>query len=162
MKIVEQTADRLVIRLRPNYFLGVLFALTGVIAFGISLALRDSPDTDGDPLIGVAVGAIFLLIGLGLIALLEDRIFTFDRADNNLTMRAGNLIRRRHLNFPLDEIVGAEVVEDTDSDGGTTYALQLVFREGRPMQLTQVQTSRKTGRAKVAKAINSFLLGRVS
>ena len=65
--------------------------------------------------------------------------------------------RTKAEQYPLRLVTGARVGESHDSDGGSTYRVELLMASGETLPLTTFYTSGRKGKAETVAAIRQFL-----
>jgi len=169
MRIIGQTDDELVLFspvTASRFMCSVMIGLGGLfflLAVALSLACIGIP-VIAKPVGGfwTQVGGIAFLVIIGLafgipgavmMSGLADLTFHFQGTTGQLFVRS----KRGDEVFPLSNILGAEVVEDSD-EGTDVYGLCLVLGDSpRRLQCTDFLTPERRSKAELADQINQFL-----
>ena len=105
-------------------------------------------------------GGIFLLAGVGAIALGNNETYSFDETLNTLTVKQRGLLARKVIKHSLCEIYGVEVDRTKDRDHDVWYQVRLLVCGGDRISLPHTMNPYK--QVEIAKAINNYLHGRSS
>ena len=169
MKIIGQTNDELLLfcpATGSRFMCGVMIGVGGLLfLLGLALCLACL----GVPVVAKPVGGFWtqvggvsflVIIGLAfgipgavMMSRLADLTFHFQGTTGQLFVRS----KRGDEVFPLSNILGAEVVEDSD-EGTDVYGLCLVLGDSlRRLQCTDFLTPERRSKAELADQINLFL-----
>lgn len=157
MKVIEDTATRLVIEDRP-------WLLGGILICGILLCLALSMGLwSASPWLTLGFGLATLLLVACFVAFVRRVLVIFDRSAGALVIRTRSLTGQVEQSLALDDVTGAMVETtrstSTASNGGQTTSVThrpvLTTRSGS-LPLTQVYSS-GTGAEEIAHAINRWL-----
>lgn len=146
MRVVEQTAGRLVLQDRPwlIWLVGGLF-----VAAGSFVAL-----TSDERLFGAAfavTGAVMIL------AFANTVTATFDRGVGRFTQSIKGLVRSRETVHPLSEVVSVGVHQSASGRPSRTHRIVLGLSSGATVPLTPTFSSGKPDKDRVAATIRQFL-----
>jgi hypothetical protein len=170
MRIVEQTAERLVLEIRPVALMVLcvgLFLLFFVLGFGMRLflpaitglmgmpdmGLSALPRAPGMNLLGYA-SVIPLLVGVFLI---KTRRLSFDRALGVISLASRGLLGRSEKTYPLAAFQGATLAASRSHNTGTTYRAVLQFADVNGQVPVTPYSTGGPGPARTVDAINSWL-----
>ncbi|MCC3445187.1 MAG: hypothetical protein JGK24_04265 [Microcoleus sp. PH2017_29_MFU_D_A] len=103
-------------------------------------------------------GGIFLLAGVGVIALGNKETYSFDGTSNTLTVKRRGLLARKVIKRSLFEIYGVEVDRTKDRDHDVWYQVRLLVSGGDRISLPHTMNPYK--QVEIAKAINNYLHAR--
>ena len=103
-------------------------------------------------------GGIFLLAGVGAIALGNNETYSFDETLNTLTVKQRGLLARKVIKHSLCEIYGVEVDRTIDRDHDIWYQVRLLVCGGDRISLPQ--TMNPYEQVEMTKAINNYLHAR--
>jgi len=169
MRIIGQTNDELVLfspATSSRFMSGLMIGLGGLfllLAVALCLACLGVP-VIAKPIGGfwtqvaeivflVIIGSAFGIPGAVMMSRLADLTFYFQGTTGQLFVRS----KRGDEVFPLSNILGAEVVEESD-EGTAVYGLCLVLRDSsRRLQCTDFLTQGRGSKAELADQINQFL-----
>jgi hypothetical protein len=169
MRIIGETNDELVLfspATGSRFMSGLMIGLGGLLfllAAALCLACLGVP-VIAKPIGGfwtqvaqivflVITGSAFGIPGAVMMSRLADLTFHFQGTTGQLFVRS----KRGDEVFPLSNILGAEVVEESD-EGTAVYGLCLVLRDSsRRLQCTDFLTQGRGSKAELADQINQFL-----
>jgi hypothetical protein len=169
MKIIGQTNDELLLfcpATGSRFLCGMMIGLGGLLfllALALCLACLGVPVIT-KPIGGfwtrvagivflVIIGSAFGIPGGVMMSRLADLTFHFRGTTGQLFVRS----KRGDEVFPLSNILGAEVVEESD-EGTDVYGLCLLLRDSpRRLQCTDFLTQGRGSKAELADQINQFL-----
>ncbi|WP_293130207.1 hypothetical protein [Microcoleus sp. bin38.metabat.b11b12b14.051] len=103
-------------------------------------------------------GGIFLLAGVGVIALGNKETYSFDGSSNTLTVKRRGLLGRTVMQRCLGDIYGVEVDRTIDRDHDIWYQVRLLVCGGDRISLPQ--TMNPYEQVEMTKAINNYLHAR--
>jgi hypothetical protein len=143
MEITTRTPDRLVIRQSAwvGRAMGAAFALMGAAAI-VFFSHAPAAQVHGPVFVAYAVGGMFILVGLGLVALTRNERVEFDRTAGVVHITSG----RKTTDYPLAEIAGVALEESPGADmsraggGQLFYRPMLVLTDGRHIPWTATAT----------------------
>ncbi len=110
--------------------------------------------------IGWIVSGVLALVEVGLfIAGIQamSTTWTFDKTQGTIIKYRRGLTGPRGWQYDLREINGAIVSHSRDSDGDTTYRVELVTEQGQRIPMTSWYSSGYTGKERTATVIQQFL-----
>jgi hypothetical protein len=146
MKVVEQTAGKLVLQERP-WLVWVVGALFVVAGSWVAL-------TSGERLFGAA----FALTGAVLLLAFANTVTaTFDRGVGRFTLSIAGVVRNRETAHPLGEVVSVGVHQSASGRPSRTYRLVLALSSGARVPLTPMFSSGKADKERLAGEIRQFL-----
>lgn len=169
MRVVEKTADRLVLEIRPVGLMILcvgLFLLFFVLGFGMRMfiplfagimgmsefpGLTNLPQAPGMNLLGYA-SVIPLLVA---VFALKTRRLTLDRSAGLITIATRGVLGWGEKTYPLAEFRGASLAASRSGTNGTTYRAALHFGN-ETVQVTPYGTN-GSGPARTVEAINGWL-----
>jgi len=171
MRVVEESADRLVLDIRPVGLMVLctgLFLLFFVLGFGMPLILPfligltglsdmpgalSLPSTPGLNFMGYA-SIIPLLVA---VFLLKTRRLSFDRKSGQISIATRGLLGRGEKTYPMAAFQGASLAASRSGSNGTTYRAMLHFAgQTGVISVTPYGTS-GNGPSKLVNAINGWL-----
>ncbi|HEX6322374.1 MAG TPA: hypothetical protein VFZ36_01510 [Vicinamibacterales bacterium] len=146
MKVVDETAGRLVLQDRPwlIWLVGGLF-----IAAGSWVALTSDERV---------FGAAFAVTGAVLILAFANTVTaTFDRGAGRFTQAIKGVVRSRETVHPLSEVVSVGVEQSAAGRPSRTHRIVLGLSSGARVPLTPTFSSGKPDKEGVARMIREFL-----
>lgn len=160
MKIIEQTATRLVLRdlalAVVLWSIGGLFALIGVW----TLLSVGSTVTQNGRTSELLVGSVFCLAGLLAMSIGRLNTWIFDRSLGKLTLNTVSLWKVQTRIYPLDQFVGTRVEESESTDGDSTYRVVLTRLLEECVPLSYIYTTGIEPKRQLAEQLNRFLAAR--
>jgi len=106
------------------------------------------------------VGALFFLIGGGMLIggiQMYFTTWTFDRIQGLVTHRRETLLGVKVAEYPLRDIMGAQIGRSYSRRGGTTYRVELLTRDGESIPMTRMYSSGESSKDRAAQVISAFL-----
>ncbi|MEO0823391.1 MAG: hypothetical protein AAF074_23610 [Pseudomonadota bacterium] len=157
MKIVENSADRLVVRDRSHLAalaVMVIALIFGVLGFGgMSVA-----DTAAERIAAHVFGYGSFAIALGALFIIRTHTHVFDRGAGLLHRRVAGLFGRpEQQQVPLGHVRRAEVDTDSDSDGDTHRVVLILAEGGGERVLPMRNYHSSTPQQAMADSINAWL-----
>ncbi|MCJ7548064.1 MAG: hypothetical protein MUQ30_00085 [Anaerolineae bacterium] len=119
-----------------------------------SLTVRDGGT------VGLVVSGIFILIGAGLgIAGVQSlsTLWTFDRDQDAIVRFRRTLFGPNMWQYTLSDIANVAVSTSRDSDGDTTYRVELYTTQGQRIPMTSWYSSGYKSKQSTADAISAFI-----
>lgn len=108
--------------------------------------------------LGYTIGALLLVIGLGLIFFGAETVtYDFNRTMSQLELRRQGLRGTRQTQHSLRHLSRVEVEWQRDSEHERLYRVCLVWKNGDRLPLTRYYSSGRKGKQKVADKLISFL-----
>jgi|OpeIllAssembly_1097287.scaffolds.fasta_scaffold72841_1 hypothetical protein len=153
MRVIQRTADTLVVEDSPDILLGAILAALGSI--GILVAW-----TKGPSWLFVLVCAVFLLIGLKFLLFARTTTHRFDRWRGLITIDSKGLwqSKRRERELPFDSIADV-VLEKKQVRGGAAglrYWVEYVTTNGERIAWSDF-TSSKDDKVECIQVVRAFL-----
>lgn len=175
MRVIEQTADRLVLETRPIGLMVLcvgLFLLFLVLGFGMRLFLPSIAGLMGMPDMGLsalpkvpgmtALGYVSVVPLLVAVFLIKTRRLTLDRPSDQITLATRGVLGGGKTTYPLADLQGASLVAVRSGNSSTAHRAVLHFAGATgTLPVTPYATS-GPGPARAVDAINSWLGPRVS
>lgn len=140
------TPNRLQIRTYPF----ILWIVGGIFIFvGVSLLIQQS---------SAWAGSLLFIIG-ALIALVLGNITTIiiDKDAGTISLRNRTIFRNVIKEYAINEIASVEVEHSRSDDGGTTYRIAFINKNGESLPFHSYYTSGYNGKERQAKKIRDFL-----
>ncbi len=152
MRVVEQSANRLVLQDRPVenvIFVGGFLAVSlAILVFGLSI---------GEPFTWAIGGGFALLLAALLYWQIEWLDVAFDRSDDSLTLIRRTLSGTRQERYPLHAIQDVITERRRDPESGEAYRVRLrIEGETSTIPLTSYLASGQ-GSAETAETITQWL-----
>jgi len=110
--------------------------------------------------VGLIVCGIFLLIGVGMIVggiQARSTLWTFDRDHDVVVKYRKGLSGAKSWEYRLSDIGEVMVTSSRDSDGGTTYRVELLTVQGQAIPMTSWYSSGYRAKEQTANTIRGFL-----
>lgn len=147
VKLLEQTPNKLVFRLRPTFDWGFGFAFGGA---GLILLVYTS----------LYISGFLFFLSFLTIAQSSVKTCTFDKERDRMTIKRQYWFGEKILNHSINEISDVEV-EYSSGNGGSVYRVTLILSSGEQLPLTRSYTSGIEEKQRIAELIKNFLnLGR--
>jgi len=105
-------------------------------------------------------GLPFLLVGVGMVAAsfqANSTTWTFDRTQGTITHQRGTLAGPRVDAYAMHDIAQVHLNESSDSDGDSTYRIELWTHTGQRIPMTKVYTSGYKNKERAIEIIRAFL-----
>jgi len=119
-----------------------------------SLEIRDAG------IVGLIVSAVFVLIGVGMVTggiQARSTIWTFDRDQDVVIKFRKGVLAPKSWEYRLSDVSEAIVTSSRDSDGDTTYRVELITVQGQRIPMTSWYSSGYRRKEETATTIRGFL-----
>jgi hypothetical protein len=159
MKVVLQTPSQLVLHdgALGTVFMGTLFLVVGGGAIALWIADPSGWSGNAGPWLIYFVGGVFILVGIGLLALSADRRYVIDRAAGTARIIVQRVLHRRSSEYPLTDLQDVALERSPGgSNQGSYYRIVFLTKSGSRVPWTPFSTNDEGNLSACASAVRRF------
>jgi len=159
MRVALQTPSQLVLHdgALGTASLGAIFMAVGGGAIALWIADPSGWSGNAGPWLIYFVGGVFILVGIGLLALTADRRYVIDRATGTARIVVQRLLHRRSSEYPLGDLQDVALERSPGgSNQGSYYRIVFLTRAGSRIPWTPFSTNDEGNLSACASAVRRF------